>query len=225
MAITLNSTKDFCKQNGIKMLVYGQSGVGKTSLAKTAEKPIILAIERGLLTLSDFDLPYIDINNKEELTEAYNYLKDNNDFETIFIDSLSRMAELLMQEEKPKNKDARQAYMIVEEQINRIIEAFLSINKNVVFIAKLKKQEDELSNTTFMPALPGEKMTQKLPYFFDEVFALRILSDDKGLYRVIQTGGDGRWIAKDSSTKLELWEEPNLTKIFNKIGGHTDGGE
>ena len=42
MAINLKTTKAYA-QNGVKVLVYGQSGAGKTTLIKTAPKPIILS--------------------------------------------------------------------------------------------------------------------------------------------------------------------------------------
>ena len=46
MAINLKSTADL-SANGVKALVYGQAGAGKTTLAATMPHPIILSAERS----------------------------------------------------------------------------------------------------------------------------------------------------------------------------------
>ena len=64
--------------NGITILVYGQSGVGKTTLIKTLPgKVLILSAEAGLLSLRDTDIEYVDIHTMDDLTEAYTYILSN----------------------------------------------------------------------------------------------------------------------------------------------------
>ena len=58
MAISLRNTRDVGTA-GVKVLVYGHAGAGKTSLIRTAPNPVILSAEAGLLSLSDLDIPYI----------------------------------------------------------------------------------------------------------------------------------------------------------------------
>jgi len=60
MAISLKRTRDLAK-NGVKILVYGQAGSGKTSLIRTLPNPLVLSAEAGLLSIQDADLPYIEI--------------------------------------------------------------------------------------------------------------------------------------------------------------------
>jgi hypothetical protein len=68
--------------------------------------------------------------------------------------------------------------------------------------------------------MPGAKLGQQLPYFFDEVFALRVEKGEDGAnVRALQCDTDGLWMAKDRSGKLEPWELPNLGEIIQKIGG------
>ncbi len=59
MAINLKTTKGLGADNGVKFLVYGQAGAGKTSLIPTLPNPIILSAEAGLLSIADASLPYI----------------------------------------------------------------------------------------------------------------------------------------------------------------------
>ena len=66
MAINLKTTGGL-SANGVKLLVYGQAGAGKTTLIKTLPKPIVLSAEGGLLSIQDADLPYIEIGSMDDL--------------------------------------------------------------------------------------------------------------------------------------------------------------
>ena len=58
MAVRLQTTRDIGIR-GVKLLVYGAAGAGKTSLVRTLPSPVILSAEAGLLSLSGTDIPYI----------------------------------------------------------------------------------------------------------------------------------------------------------------------
>jgi hypothetical protein len=61
-------------------------------------------------------------------------------------------------------------------------------------------------------------LANDLPYLFDIVGALRVEQDEEGdIYRVLQTGTDTRFVAKDRSGKLNLFEEPTLKNIYDKV--------
>lgn len=222
MAINLKSTADV-HSNGVKMLVYSQSGAGKTTLIKTLPNPIIISSESGLLSLEDCDIPYIEVNDMTSLKEAYEYVTSNdcNQFESIALDSISEIAEVVLASEKKKAKDGRMAYGEMDTQMTEIIRAFRDIpNKHVYFTAKLEKQQDEMGRVMYFPSLPGNKTAQKLPYFFDLVMALRVEKDVDGLpQRALMVESDGLWLAKQRGTKLDAWEAPDLGAIIAKIGG------
>ena len=127
MAINLKSTSGLVA-NGVKLLVYGQAGAGKTSLLKTLPKPIVLSAEGGLLSIQDADLPYIEIATMDELREAYEWLTTTDEakiYESVGIDSISEIAEVCLNHEKKVNKDPRAAYGAMQEQMSDIIRALL----------------------------------------------------------------------------------------------------
>ena len=56
------STRERSANEGVKILVYGKPGVGKTRMAMTCETPLILSVERhGLLSLADQDISSVDV--------------------------------------------------------------------------------------------------------------------------------------------------------------------
>ena len=220
MPIEIRSTKNV-KVNGIKMVIYGSAGSGKTRLMATAPNPIIISAEMGLLSLADYDLPYIEVKTLEDVSAAYTYLKDNEDYDSICIDSLSEIAEVLLEKLKHGAKDKRQAYGVIAEKLGAMIRKFRDIKgKNVVFTAKQRTREDENTGLiSIMPSLPGKVLPEALPYFTDLVLYIKIKPNKDNPIRKLQTFSDHQIIAKDRSDKLEKFEELDLTALFNKIKG------
>src|SRR5438309_7363158 len=107
MAIQIQDTKTASLKHGVKCMVYGASGVGKTRLLASAPAPIILSAENGLLSLRGYSLPFIQIKNIDQLLEAYNYLisTKGQQFHTICLDSVSEIAEVCLSEAKKANRD------------------------------------------------------------------------------------------------------------------------
>lgn len=223
MAVTVKTTGEF-SSNGVKMLVYGNAGSGKTSLCRTLPAPIILSAEGGLLSIQDADLPYIEINSMDSLKEAYEWITSSAEaaqFQSVALDSISEIGEVVLNHEKKIAKDPRQAYGAMQEQLGDIIRAFRDLpNRHVYFTAKCEKATDETGKILYSPAMPGNKTGQSLPYFFDQVMALRVERDSEGVtQRALMCDTDGLWQAKDRSGKLSAWEAPDLGAIIEKIGG------
>lgn len=223
MAISLKTTGSL-SANGVKLLVYGTAGAGKTSLIPALPEPIVLSAEGGLLSIQDANVPFIEIASMDELKEAYTWLTESKEaqgYQSVALDSISEVAEVVLNHEMRKNKDGRAAYGEMNTTMNELIRAFRDISgKHVYMSAKLDKSQDEMGRMLYGPSMPGKSLTQGLPYFFDEVLALRVEKDADGLpQRALMSDSDGVWLAKDRSGKLATWEAPDLGAIIKKIGG------
>lgn len=218
MAIAIKRTSDVTV-NGVKTVVYGAAGCGKTVLCSTAPAPIILSAEGGLLSLVSLDLPYMEINTLNDLDLAYKQLRKDEEFKTICVDSLSEIAELVIKELKPNHKDPRKAYGELADGMMAMIRKFRDLKgKNVVFTTKMEIRLDEATDTQIhSPILPGQILKTQLPYLVDEVFCMQV--DRKG-ERFLQTSSDRQRQCKDRSGKLDAKEPANLTHIFSKITGN-----
>lgn len=223
MAINLKRTSALAR-DGVKLLVYGQAGAGKTSLIPTLPNPITLSAEAGLLSIAGADLAYIEIANIQDLTDARDWLASSAeaaDYQSVALDSISEIAEVVLGDEKRIAKDPRQAYGAMQEAMAYIIRAFRDLpGKHVYMSAKLDKSQDEMGRVMYAPSMPGQKSGQQLPYFFDEVLALRVEKDAEGVpQRGLMCDSDGLWLAKDRSGRLDAWEAPDLGAIIAKIQG------
>lgn len=225
MAIKFTTT-DKAVMSGVKVLVYGKSGMGKTRLCATAPKPIILSAESGLLSLRQYSIPVMEIKTVDDLVEAHQWFISNphaKQFETVCIDSITEIGETVLANAKRQVKDPRQAYGELIEKMTATIKAFRDLEGfNVYMAAKAEPTKDEMSGiVSYGPAMPGSKLGPQLPYLFDEVFALRQNRTPQGVeFTYLQTKAELQWDAKDRSGALDAIEEPNLSKIFSKIRGN-----
>ena len=221
MAIQLKSTKG-AASDGVKIVVYGAAGSGKTFLIGTLPDPIIISAEAGLLSLSALDIPYLEITDMASLKDAYTFISSSNEankFRSVAVDSISEIAEVVLNAEKKLTKDPRQAYGALQEQMTDLIRSFRDLpNKHVYMSAKMEKMQDESGRVLYGPSMPGNKLGQMLPYFFDEVLALRVEKNAEGeSQRALMCDSDGLWSAKDRSGKLDSWETADLGFVINKI--------
>lgn len=202
----------------VKLLVYGAAGAGKTCLTPTLPRPVVLSSEGGLLSIAGADVPFIEVTDLAGLREAWQWLSTDTDYESVVIDSISEVAEVVLNGEKKEKKDPRQAYGAMQEQMADLVRSFRDLPKHVVMLAKLDKQADETGRLLYSPSMPGKVFAQQLPYFFDEVLALRVGADGA---RTLLTDGDGQWQAKDRSGRLDTIEPADLGAIIAKIGARS----
>lgn len=225
MAIQITSTGQASSAHGIKCLVYGRAGAGKTKLGGTCPAPIILSAESGVLSLRSENLPMIQIRTVGDLTEVHQWLEKSAEakqFATVYIDSISEIGEVVLANAKIQVKDPRQAYGELIEKMTMMIRAFRDLpGRHVVMAAKQEPIKDELTGIVqYGPSMPGSKLGPQLPYLFDEVFRLGVGKTPAGVeYRFLQTAPDLQYEAKDRSGVLDPVERPDLSFVFSKILG------
>lgn len=227
MAIKIQTLDEAIEDNGLKILVHGPAGVGKTVLSATANAPtLIVSAEAGLLSLRGAP-KHIDVTTVktiDDLEDVYSFMLEEgiNKYKWLNLDSISEIAEVLLSEEKAKSNDPRKAYGTLQDEIAKIIRRFRDLpHINVLMTAKQQRFTDEYTGiTTMIPSFPGTKLPQQVAYWFDEVFALRVMTDEEGVeYRALQTDRDVTYEAKDRSGMLGKYEKPSLEYIYDKIHG------
>lgn len=222
--------------DGVKVLTYAEAGGGKTMLCATAPSPVIISAESGLLSLQRkniervygvgtpgiaYDIPVIVVESFDDLDHAYNAVLSGS-FGTVCLDSLSEIAEVCLANEKKATKDPRKAYGETQDKMLHTVRKFRDIRgMHVYMTAKMEYVKDDVTGAMrWGPSMPGTKLSQMLPYYFDEVWRLVVVRDKEGRSaRYLQTQPDQSSTAKDRSGSLEMWELPYLGSCFTKILG------
>lgn len=224
MALKFTTTDKASANHGVKLLVYGSAGAGKTSLCGTAPSPIIISAEAGLLSLRAKKIPAIEVSTFAEVDEALVWCEQNaakQGIQTICLDSISEIAEKCLAAERAKTKDPRQAYGEMAGTTIGLVKKFRDLpGFHVLVTAKQTVVKDPVTGVEkAAPTAPGQQVGPALPYLFDEVFHAYTDKDPQSgaTYHALRTHAAFNAEAKDRSGALEEIEYPDLTYLINKI--------
>jgi len=238
--IKTESTKEKALEY-INCIVYGGSGTGKTSSAKTlpTEKTLILSTEKGLLPLAGHDFQFVPIKSWNDLLNTYKELleAENQDkYRVLFIDSLNELNDLckehIIKVERPQKKIeigkvyddllTQQDYSLLDTKMRRMIRLFRDLPYHQIFTCgEDDKKDEETGYIKSLPALNG-KLQYQLGGYFDEIFRLITKEEEKGKphARYLLTSKTEKTITKDRSGALEFYEPADWSLIFGKIKEH-----
>lgn len=223
IAADLRRAGDIACQSGVKALVYGPPGSGKTPIAATAPNPVLLAIEPGLLSMRGSNIATWEAPTVAKIEEFFSWLfgsAEASQFDTVCVDSISEYAELVLGEElaKPENKHAMQAYGEMSRRVMpNIMKLYYMKQKHMYLICKeCHKDNDEKQK--LHPYFPGKDLGIKIPHLYDSIWYLS-KTQVPGIPTptlAFRTQGTYNITARDRSGMLAEFEPPNLTDIFNK---------
>lgn len=220
----------------LNMLVYGDPGVGKTSLAATAQdneetSPVLfLDVEGGTTTIrkrSDIDVKRVQ--SIQDVVEVHQLLREDNDgyYKTCIIDSLSELQKLdmrdIMRELVQRRPDmdpdvpSQREWGKSGEHIRRIVRAYRDLPMHTIFTALVNIDKDENGVVTYEPLLPG-KLKKEIPGFFDIVGYMSAVHENDEIVRRIQFVQTKRVKAKDRTDSLgDKVDFPTIPLLWQKI--------
>ena len=226
----IRKVKDTVTGHG-NFILYGPSGSGKTYSAVTLPgRTLIASAEKGLRTLLELapEMDVAEINTINDLRELHTYLKNNQVYDTVFLDSLSEVGEMALSEAKAMTKDGRQAYMMMADTVAGMIKAYNELPCTVIMTAQEERVAGELVGQVdylYAPSIPGKSFMTRLPYKLDFVFCLRTRMSDEGkMERAFQTGPNGDYLSKARSQRLETFEAADWSQIFTKLNMEQNNG-
>lgn len=215
----------------LRILIHGQSGVGKTWLARTVPDParcLLIAAEPGELSLADVAMPMVKLSRPAEIIDVCEAAKSDKGqaaWDWIYLDSLSALADSLLDVELAKGGDGRAAYGEMQRAVVQIVREYLhGLPQHVVVTCRQERVIID-GRLLYVPGLPGQTLTHKSPiaHEFDAVWGLTLKSgtDDKPTSRWLQTqaAADPSVTAKtrDPFGKILPWERPNLAVLAGKL--------
>jgi hypothetical protein len=203
----------------VKAVVYSGPGLGKTPLLTTAPNPVICFTEPGFLSVRKYNGPCYPAFTYREIREFWQWAissQEARQFGTFCCDSVSQMAEIILEEAKKTNKDGRKAYgELVEKAMEIMNWIYYAPNFNALLIAKEQTLEIDGANKV-RPYFPGQELNIRIPHLFDSVWRLERINTPQGLRLVIRTKESFNAFARERSGNLAEFEAPDINALFAK---------
>lgn len=235
----IQTTQAYNKTAGVKLCIYGKANVGKTPLAMTVSKALILGAEDGFGTVAAANIPLVRIRDTATLKNMQNWLKvpaNTANFDWIFLDSLTNLTHLIFTEimETVKSNDPRKFYGELQDRIIPFLETLFKLDKNIVVFMW---QGDETNAAGMfqrhIPITKGQSIANYCMHFFD-------VTMNMAKHQIQQQQADGSVIpitmpflqarefnnifarcrishADGVTPKLDNFEPADLTAIYNKL--------
>lgn len=173
----------------IKMLLYGLSGTGKTTMAATFPKPLFLDLEGGMLSTRRVGPvlryprnPSESIKSYPQIVDFYNAVvtEKNPQFETIVIDSLNELQVLVTQYVVGKFKGVKRQYddqMTLADygkanrDFSKVVRLFLNLPYHVVFTAVSTQKEfgEDGNDVQIAPKFVGKQVGPDVQRMMDMI--------------------------------------------------------
>jgi hypothetical protein len=105
MSFTLDTIKTEPDKSPPRIIVYSPEGVGKTTMAKFAPKPIFISTEegKGRLTYSSWSVKTFS----DVIQCIATLLREKHDFQTVVIDTISRFEQIVHADIRENNKSVK----------------------------------------------------------------------------------------------------------------------
>lgn len=158
----------------LKGLIYGQPGIGKTSLSLSSPKPLLIDFDNGLRRVDkQYQTDSVQIESYQDLLNILT--KENIDnYETIIIDTLGKMIDRIgdwLAESNPKVKQgdgqlSMKGWGNVKFEFQRLLKLLDAQNKSVIFVAheKEEKVNDEVMKRPDVAGSSGKDIVKELDF-------------------------------------------------------------
>ena len=223
----------------LNVLIYGESGVGKTTLAGSADavpnmRPVlVIDIEGGTESLrhSYPQVEHVRVNNWKEMQSVYDDIhRGSHGFQTVVLDSLTEiqkfdmyniMTDLIKQRpDLDPDIPSMREWGKNLEHMRRFVRGFRDLPINTLFTALVKSDKDARTGATkFKPSLSG-KLADEVAAFLDVVvyYYVKQVNKEGAFQRLLLTGATDSHIAKDRTGRLPfVMESPTMGDLYRTI--------
>jgi len=207
----------------VKMLVYGESGTGKTRLASTFPKVLFLDIDKGMSSVTEH-VDAVDIDNFHQLEEAYAFLKSGeHEYETVVIDTLNEMQRIAMRATVADFPQIRRSYddLPSMSDYGKMLHEFLELTRDfvhlplrVVLLAQVNSRQ--FDTDVLMPQLVGKNSAREVARKMDVIgYIEKSDHEDQAGHKLAQIVFDAdNYVTKDRSFALPpVLVDPTYVRI------------
>ena len=220
----------------VNMLIYGKSGVGKTTLCGSAvevpemQRVLYIDVEGGVMSLRKrySQVEVVRVRTWNDMQRIYDEIfAGGHGFNTIILDSLTEIQKFNMDQIMIKALEANDDRDLDVpslrewgknlEQVRRFVRAWRDLPINVLFTALEREDTDRMKRPIKLPSLSG-KMAGEVAAFLDIVLYYNVREVDNEQKRLLQSAATESTVAKDRSGTLpDIVIDPTMEVLYDYI--------
>lgn len=223
----LKAAGDHAQNFGVKAIIYGPAGTGKTPLLNSAPRPVLLATEAGLLSMRGSNIPTYEAYTSQRVDEFFKWFfgsTETKNFDTLGIDSGSQIADIYLnaalsgKSSSGNKKHGMAAYgEMATNTMEHLRTLYYTRYKHVYMICK-----EQIADIDFQslrrPYFPGQVLPIDVPHLYD--FIIRLAKTNVpgfiGETLAFQCNGAINIMARNRTGNLNDFEEPHFGKLVLK---------
>lgn len=153
----IKKSNEIAIQRNVKMMVYGQAGMGKTTLALSAPSALLLDFDNGVKRVNnahlDDSIGIVQIQNWQEVVQLLTQEQaDLQPFETIVVDTIGKMMDFIIAYRCNGRQPRVQDWGTINNDFKWFVNALSGLGKHIIFVAH-RDSRKEGDDTVFIPAL------------------------------------------------------------------------
>lgn len=210
----LTKPEDLKQNLKFKGLIYGQPGIGKSTLALSAPNPVVIDADMGMTRVEpQLRVPSLQVDSYDQILEFLNS-DEVEPFDTIVFDTMGAVFERMepyLIKLNPKNAKSNgtlslQGYGERKRCFQALVNLVNSKSKNILFIAHEKEEKDNEIKVV-RPDIPGSSGADII-----KILDFVGYMEAKGNKRTISFYPTEKYYAKNSLQLDDVMEVPNTAK-------------
>lgn len=217
----------------ILMVVYGEGGVGKTTFAATAPRPIIADCENGskYFGLRGIESDVALIEKWDDMQE-FMEIALTDKYDTVVIDPIGELMEKLIayMRNKADSKFVQRdgnptmaGWGWLKSTMRNFLKTMRDSSKHIVIVAHVQEKDDE--GRMIKRPMIATRLSEELVNLVDIVGYMTTANDNEtGETKrlIIVDPASDKYVAKDRTGRLGRYIEPNFTKIVDGVRGDAE---
>ena len=193
----------------VKMMIYGQSGMGKTTVALSAPQPLLLDFDNGVKRVNMAHLEGVDIVQITQWQDVQQVLKEDlSPYRTIVVDTIGKMMDFIITYKCGTRQPQIRDWGGINAEFSWMTRTLSSLYKNIVFVAH-RDTRKEGDDTVFIPAL-REKSYNSIVTELDLLGYMEMKSENNRQKRTITFDPTSRNDGKNTCNLPSVMEVPTI---------------
>lgn len=215
----------------LALLIYGQPGIGKTTLACSAPEPVLFDCDGGVQRINGgHQVPTLQVEKWADINEALQEIEAGQDYKTIVIDTCGKLLSFMEQhirETDTKKQNTKSdgslslgGYGVRKQMFISFINRVRLTGRSIVFVAHEQEQKRG-EDMVLRPEIGGSSVNDLIKEL-DLVGYMEASGDGANMVRTISFNPSNRFYAKNTANLPAVIKLPVTVDTEGNPKGNND---